>query len=66
MTVPELIITRYTRNAGFRVLHNHVNVIHPVHMQVGVCLVGTERELMLNQSMATVPTHGRSNGRGQN
>jgi hypothetical protein len=46
-------------SAGFQVLRDEVHVIHVMHVgtQVRVCPLMTERELGLNRSLATVPTH---------
>ncbi len=67
-SVLQLTITSLDHNAGFGVSGNHVHVIHLMHMwtEMRVCLVVTEQELVLNGSVATVPTHGRCDGCRQN
>ena len=55
----QLMITLLNHSTRARVLSDHVHVIHMIHMgaQMRVCLVMTQRELMLNRSAATVHTH---------
>jgi hypothetical protein len=62
-TVLQLMLAMLDHNLGIRVLHNHVHMVHVMHMgtRVRLCLVVIERGLML-RSVAALAAEGRCDG----